>query len=539
MKMEATTMVRLRLARALAVAAFGGLCLLAAAGSVSADEGPRPFDAAAWREDLAWLEHELEHRYPSLGWDAAGRGDVDLVASHRTVEAELAAAHDDETARRAVEAFVASFHDGHLRPLRPAPRAGHEASKASAPAPSPAPRTPAVSAPRAVGERELEACAELAVESAYRPGLSFPPASLPGVVAASASADVFPSVIVAAPGGLRIGLVRIASFTQLQYPELCRRAVAELTAQHKEATAREVRAAMKDDWSQALAETLTRLKAARLDALVVDIAHNYGGNDFGDWAVRMFTAAPVRSARLLMIASTGAGTYVDEELDDLRHGLRLLHDDHPELTAKFRESLGAFEMRRTRLADMPACGDASWVWREHRPWTAGLCDRLVDMGYASGSFDYLPPVDPALADIAGDVYWPAVVDRYRGSWTGPVYVFTDSQVYSAAEMFAASMRDNRVARVVGQRTGRAGCGSMARSEPIELPRSGLRFNVPNCVRLRADGTDEIAGIEPDIVFSASPGESDASAAARLLGIVADDLKATASARRPLRGRQER
>ena len=78
-----------------------------------------------------------------------------------------------------------------------------------------------------------------------------------------------------------------------------------------------------------------------------------------------------------------------------------------------------------------------------------------------------------------------------------MYVLTDGQTASSAEMFAAVMRDNGIARIVGSPTEGTGCGFMLAAEPFELPFSGLRFPIPNCVRLRADGSDEVAGIKPD------------------------------------------
>jgi len=96
------------------------------------------------------------------------------------------------------------------------------------------------------------------------------------------------------------------------------------------------------------------------------------------------------------------------------------------------------------------------------------------MGFASGSLDHLPHVQRVRASVVQKVYWPGEIDRYRGAWTGPVYLLPDSQVWSAAKMFAASIRDNGIARVIGARTGGAGSGFMATSQPFELPHSHLR-----------------------------------------------------------------
>ena len=42
-------------------------------------------------------------------------------------------------------------------------------------------------------------------------------------------------------------------------------------------------------------------------------------------------------------------------------------------------------------------------------------------------------------------------DAYRGAWTGPVYLLADSKVFSSAELFVATMRDNGVAKTIDLR----------------------------------------------------------------------------------------
>jgi len=49
--------------------------------------------------------------------------------------------------------------------------------------------------------------------------------------------------------------------------------------------------------------------------------------------------------------------------------------------------------------------------------------------------------------------------------------------------------------------------------------------VQNCVRLRADGSNEVAGVKPDLQILPSEGENDRARAWRLLDAVAADLKA--------------
>ena len=49
--------------------------------------------------------------------------------------------------------------------------------------------------------------------------------------------------------------------------------------------------------------------------MIVDVGGNSGGNDSGDWTVRMFTSGEVHSARLLIVTSL-ANLYFDEQLGD-------------------------------------------------------------------------------------------------------------------------------------------------------------------------------------------------------------------------------
>ena len=102
-------------------------------------------------------------------------------------------------------------------------------------------------------------------------------------------------------------------------------------------------------------------------------------------------------------------------------------------------------------------------------------------------------------------------------------MLTSATSYSSAEMFAARMQDNGVARLIGARTGGDGCGFMTEAEPVVLPHSRQRYRIPNCIRLRKDGTDEVAGVKPDLPIVAYEGESDRARAQRIVAVITADL----------------
>jgi C-terminal processing protease CtpA/Prc len=97
----------------------------------------------------------------------------------------------------------------------------------------------------------------------------------------------------------------------------------------------------------------------------------------------------------------------------------------------------------------------------------------------------------------------------------PLFVAVDRNSWSAAEYFAAVLHDNHAARMVGELTGGAGCGFTNGGIHTQLSHSGAAVTMPDCVRLRADGSNEVAGITPDVLVPWAPRDSPFQRAAKL------------------------
>lgn len=324
-------------------------------------------------------------------------------------------------------------------------------------------------------------------------------------------------------GEKRFGLIRIPRFRPAEYPALCLAAWSTLhTTTAVAPTAAAIQNVIDAAWLRELADRLAAFRTERVDAVLVDVGGNGGGNDLGDWAARLFTSDAVHSAPLLMHAGPLAAKYMDEQLQGLNDALGA-HAADAKIEAALRPAIEAFE-RRKRESSQQSC-DMSWAWREQRSFDPAKCSGLIDAGFASGAVDYFAP-GSLTPDAAAALYWASVADPMRGAWSGPVYVLTDAGTASAAEMFAARMRDSGIAKTVGVRTLGLGCGSMVESVPLTLPHSRLSFRIPNCVRLRADGSDEVAGIAPDFPVLPAANESPRARAARVLTVLHQDLART-------------
>ena len=476
------------------------LLALLASASGHADTG---IDQPAWRADFAVLKERLQQNYAHLAWVASPQSGVDLPALERTAQHALEEARTDGQAEQALRSFLAGFGDGHLSLL--------ERQPSFPPAPAPATMDP----------RTLDAstgCSVLGVADEGRHDFSVPLQSLPGYQALSTQADpALRSGIMTLADGRQIGVLRLHEFDALRYPGLCHRLWPQL--RHADSV-RDMRSTLANAWVAEIAATLRRFQQQSVDAVLVDVGSNPGGDDSGDTLARLFSDQPVQSAALWVSQSATGVAYLQEQFERLDDALRHHRPDanaRP-LLIQQRDRFAA----ALRSAQSPDC-DLSWVWHTQGDWTASTCRRLVAAGSSGG-----PLASPAVDQlddflIAHRLDWAQDVRAHWGAWHGPVYVLTDAKTASSAEMFAARLQDNHIARVVGTRSGGYGCGFMSQETPPVLPHSQLRLRVPNCVRLRADGSDEVAGITPDLPIQARGGESARARAQRLLDTVGQDL----------------
>lgn len=115
---------------------------------------------------------------------------------------------------------------------------------------------------------------------------------------------------------------------------------------------------------------------------------------------------------------------------------------------------------------------------------------------------------------------PSGYEYREGAYAGPLYVLVDRGTASAAEYFAAMLKDNRAATLIGARTAGVGCGYTNGGLDVRLARSGIRVWMPDCVRLRPDGSNEADGVEPDVDAGWTEGDDGRERAARVAAALA-------------------
>ena len=467
----------------------------------------RGYDAVAWQRDYAQLKKTLEQDYANLAWFASPEGGVNLPRLDRLTRQSLQAARSDGEARQAIENFVSAFKDGHLSVLP------------DQAAPTGVART--VAAKPFDAADPAAACAALGFLPTARVAFSLPLESLPNFqLMGDGLATVYRAGLATTASGQKIGVIRIQNFTNRAFPANCPQGLASLKAKGETIDEKSLRDEADHRWFAGLAEQIAALKAAGMTTLLIDVGGNGGGNDSGDLFPRLLTDQPVRSSRLRMAASAAASAYADEKLAGLDTALKASPnaEAHEALT-RARE----FFVQAKAQAQQPC--DMAWVWTQQQPWTGKGCKRLVDVGYAGGFAPTLSRGAFGDQNIAYRLSYPSSADDLWAMWTGPLYVLTDGRTYSSAEMFTAVVQDNHLGKTVGAKTGGCGCGFMNGDKPKVLGHSRIRLRMPDCMRLRADGRDEMAGVAPDLPVLATEGEDSRQQAERVLETVAADMLA--------------
>jgi len=436
-------------------AAIFGLCLAAGASAQNAAWSPDP-----WLADLAEMRAAFDEKYANLEW-LTGEREVDLAALFERAAARIRAAHDDAGARSAFDRLVRRIGDGHVEISWPIPSGG----SASAPAPA------------ATGAAAL--CRRLGYDAAQNsPGIG---PSLAGYRPVDRE-GMFATGIVAV-GGARVGIIRIPVFQPQADPNLCEGAISALAINPDlpcdDGCADRIITWAYERMTGDFEERLRRLRSAGADVLMVDIGGNGGGSEWAEAAARSVSPVPLTSERRAFVRGA--------------HWARQWRD----LGALLRERASSADPAdRARLLGWAADADAAL--RQAEPCPRGAdCARLGRAGYMTGLVGAAPAGAFDGRDWAVHVFSPAQFPYHDHVWTGPLIVLVDQETWSAAEEFAAVLQDNRAAIILGARSGGAGCGHTNGGTPTRLRNSGATLRLPDCVRLRADGSNEVRGIIPD------------------------------------------
>lgn len=420
-----------------------------------------PWNATPWIDDLNQIRAAVESQYPNRDW-LIEQHEISLDREFGRAKSALEGSDSDAAARIILSRLVERFADGHVS-LRWLSSQKQTANTLT-------PEIPATAA------------AFCAVNGYDAGQVTVGTASaLPGYQNIEASGP-FAAGLVRSKGSL-VGVIRIGVFSAQGYPAFCEQAVARLhiaiDQPCDDACADRLSTEAYAQMTRSFIETIEKLRLAGATSLLIDITRNGGGSEWAEAAARIVSPVLLRSAPISVVRSEKQVRYWRDLSETLR-----------------KEALTSLPADRSTLLGYADKADA--IAQALRPCGDSKCALLVSAAYASGLLSEWPASAFSGKAWAASVFSPAQFPYRNAVWRGPVIVLVDSQTWSAAEQFAAVLRDNEAAVIMGERTGGAGCGHINGNEPITLTNSGGLLELPNCARFRKDGSNEVNGIVPDV-----------------------------------------
>jgi len=448
-----------------------------------------PSRRAAWLAEYDSTRHYLATADANFDWVVRKKG-IDLVALDRETRAKVDGSWTSIGAAWAVRGFVWEFADGHTwARIRPniwwRGIAGDEEPQEGASENSGEGDT----GPSLVASMTAaEACAVAGLDVNARPdgwALPFPEAA----GAALLADEEFPAVLLALQDGTKVGILRIANFGHEHFGLSCARAWEEFRTKLATPCTGDCRweivaATMRNGAARA-AEVANELRQRGAEVVVVDITGNGGGSEFADAVARALTPVPLHVAQGGIIRHPHHIRSLTERRD------AILADSARATPAQWRLMAAALLRIDSLTAEVQRdCGrDAVWSG------SAAPCSNTI----------VVPPLVPYAAPGTfaglenGWALWSAAWHGGdEGLYRGPLLILQDARSASASEEFAARLRDNGAAEIIGERSYGAGCGYSDGGTRLELEALGLLVRAPDCQRLRMDGSNETEGIAPDV-----------------------------------------
>jgi hypothetical protein len=379
---------------------------------------------------------------------------MDLPKLRQETEDKLRQSQDEQNSRRVFEKFLDAFGDGHLSITWPsmAPSSSDKSSR-----------------------ENMSLCSRLGYEAHLAPGVDF--SLLPGFSSAEGEgSELFPGGLLTLKSGIKLGTLRIASFSEHRFPQECEKTIQEKNlgndAKCDSGCEKEIELGTANRLTGRLAKRVQQLRGMGATAVVVDITNNGGGSDWNEPVVRSLSSVPLIDDHQGFIKHEHWTTELESRLreveDDLKNGRepRAVLED-------------AAERLRTAIGRSKEPCDRSHAFSDGK---ISCTLEVDDLLYWSGVLPHAKPGSFASLESRTTLFHPLRYAYSEDTQRLPLYVVVDRRTWSSAERFASILQDNGAATTFGELTGGAGCGFTNDGIPTTLTHSRAQVKMPDCVR---------------------------------------------------------
>jgi len=242
----------------------------------------------------------------------------------------------------------------------------------------------------------------------------------------------------------------------------------------------------------ALARQIEALKRNKVSLLLVDITGNGGGTNWTEAVARTLSAKSLLSPRQQFIRHEHWTKQLKRRLEIIEGEVRSSSLSNRKLLLKAENIL------RKAISESQQLCDRNSIWENRTPDCSIIAAN--PWLYPQSTLPFAKAGSLPDKPSSQYVFYPSRYSYKEGVYSGKLVILVDWGTWSSAEYFAAMLRDNNAATIMGAPTGGAGCGYTNGGIKTFLKNSGARVKMPDCVRLRADGTNEVSGITPDVLI---------------------------------------
>lgn len=428
-----------------------------------------------WLRDYSAMKKYMAEAYANFEW---ARTKIDLVELDRKTIAGLKEAKSQADAQKVFAEFLRAFHDGHLQVRKPSDNNADNESK--------------VIPKGATGE---QACSVIGVNPRpKRFSLGFQIA--PEFTVVGAENDPFPAGIFNFGNGKTIAIIAIPLFSPDAYPGNCTAAWetfrTSLDRDCDDECIDRFRSEAEKRLTEKFVSQVRELAAKKPTALVVDIALNGGGSDWVSVIAKALSPVELTPPTLRFIRHPHWVKILESQLADVNGDL-----SRKDLTKMQKSILIDAKRKLTEyVADARTPCDLGYFWTDKV--TKPTCERLSSTRLVGGLAGKIDPKTVANLKSRNSLTSAEPYEFEKGIFSGKILILTDDRTASASEMFVSMLQRAKVATTIGSKTFGAGCGYVDGGTQYFLPVSKLQLRMPDCARFRADGVNEVEGIEPDV-----------------------------------------
>lgn len=414
-----------------------------------------------WFSDFEQLKQIMSGAYPNLE-ELATEHKIDLYNLNQETKLRIESAQSDKEELKILQDFVEKFKDGHLKLELKSDLSDTNAE------------TKITNLSRTTSG--LVACQKLVDAKPRNLGFRFPMPKELGFDEVKSQGSAFSYTTLSLEKN-KIGFIRIASFLDSNYQDLC--------AQEWEAYRNSIKDTCDDKCQNSFVHELLpnrflheieqatiALKSAKIAALVLDLTNNGGGTDWVGAVIRMFTSKPILCGQFGFIRH--------------QHWAKKFQEDKSDYLEAFKNTKTSSEKKKIQMKLSEAESNIAS--------TNKTCDRSRIWTEKSYSSKCSIVVKKLVADCE-----PHEEFHYTSAvYEGPLYILVNDGTASASEDLVGRYKDSRAGKIIGSRTHGSGCGFTNGGILHKLSYSGVVVKVPDCARYSRSGINEVLGIVPDV-----------------------------------------